>query len=182
MAITYPPVLLNHYLAEKVVQRLPNHFSSVFRFFPTSPIDINSVTEGFPEESTDVFAVYDRMFRYRKNSFPHIKNEQTVYYFYKNGSDPEALIETSQVVHDLLDREDESALELNDWIRSKIGSNNLITFGSGSLAREFKPVFFHNTKVFQLQESRDILSFSTVRNYTANKLIIDYQYHAVDYS
>ena len=182
MAISYPPVFINQYLAEKVTDSIPQRFSSAFRFFPTSPTDINALTEGFPEASNDVFAVYDRMFRFRRTPFPHIKSEQLLYYFYKTSSDPEALIETSQVVYDLLDREDESAQELNDWIRSKIDPDGLVRFGSGSLEREFKPVFFHNMKVYQLQETRDIINFATARTYAGNKLIIDYEYHVQDYS
>lgn len=181
-AISYPPVFINQYLAEVVPDTLPNRFSSSFRFFPTSPTDINALTEGFPEASADVFAVYDRMFKYRRSVFPHIKSEQLLYYFYKTSADPEALIETSQVVYDLLDREDESAQELNDWIRTKIGIDGLVTFGSGSLARKFKPVFFHNIKVYQLEETRDIINFGTARTYAGNKLILDYQYHVQDYN
>lgn len=182
MAISYPPVFINQYLAEKVVEEIPHRFSSIFRFFPTSPTDINALTENFPEESEDVFAVYDRMFRTRKSVFPHIKNEQLLYYFYKNQSDPEALIETSQVVHDLLDREDESAQGLNDWVRTKIGPDGLVTFGSGSLARQFKPVFFHSMRVYQLEETRDIMSYNTARTYAGNKIVVDYEYHTRDYS
>lgn len=182
-AISYPPVFINQYLAEKVVNDLPDRFSGgLFRFFPTSPTDINALTEGFPEASADVFAVYDRMFRFRRSVFPHIKSEQLLYYFYKTNADPEALIETSQKVQDLLDREDESAQEVNDWVRSKIGVDGLVTFGTGSLARQFKPVFFHRIKVYQLEETRDIIDFGTARTYAGNKLIVDYEYHVKDYS
>lgn len=178
--ISYPPVFINQYLAEKVTDQIPDRFSGAFRFFPTSPTDINALTEGFPEASNDVFAVYDRMFKYRRTVFPHIKSEQLLYYFYKVSSDPEALIETSQIAYDLLDREDESAEEINEWIKTKIGLNGLVTFGTGTLARDFKPVFFHNIKVYQLQETRDIINFGTARTYAGNKLIIDYQYHVQD--
>jgi hypothetical protein len=178
--IAYPPVLINQYLADVVTSRIPDRFSGAFRFFPTSPTDINALTEGFPEASSDVFAVYDRMFRFRRTPFPHIKSEQLLYYFYKVSSDPEGLIETSQVVYDLLDREDESAEDVNKWIRTKLDANGNVTFGSGNLARTFKPVYFHNIKVYQLQETRDIISFGTARTYAGNKLIIDYEYHVPD--
>lgn len=181
-AITYPPVFLNEYLSEKIVDKIPNRFSKSLRFFPTLPTDINSLTEGFPEASTDVFAVYDRMFKMRRGPFPHIKNEQVLYYFYKINSDPEALIETSQLVADLLDREDESAQEVNEWIASKVNpATGLVTFGTGSLARDFKPVYFHQIKIFQLEETRDIIDFGTARTFAGNKIIIDYRYHTKDY-
>lgn len=177
MAIVYPPVLINEYLSEKVLEVIPeSYFGNVVRFFPTLPTDINSITEGFPEASNDVFAVYDRMFKMRSGPFPHIKKEQVLYYFYKTNQNPEALFETVQVVADLLDREDESAEEINEWIDSKI-VNGLVTFGTGSLARSFKPVFFHSFKIFQLEETRDIIDFGTARTYAGNKVIIDYKYH-----
>jgi hypothetical protein len=180
-AITYPPVLINEYLVEKIGERLPNRFSSAMKFFPTLPTDINALTESFPEAANEVFAVYDRMFKMRRSPFPHIKSEQVLYYFYKMSGDPEALIETSQVVADLLDRGDESAEEINAWIASKVVGDT-ITFGTGSLAREFKPIFFHELKIFQLEETRDIIDFGTARTYAGNKIIIDYQYHTQDYS
>jgi hypothetical protein len=144
------------------------------------PTDIDALTEGFPEASQDVFAVYDRMFKMRRKPFPHIKSEQLLYYFYKMAGDPEALIETTQVVHDLLDRGDESAEEVNDWIASKV-VNGVLEFGTGSLARTFKPVRFHSFKIFQLEETRDIIDFGTARTYAGNKVIIDYEYHTKDY-
>lgn len=178
MAIAYPPVIINEYLAEKVPSIIPDSFFGAMRFFPTLPTDINSLTEDFPESSSDVFAVFDRMMKMRRTPFPHIKCEQLLYYFYKMSSDPEALIETTQVVQDLLDRGDESAEEINNWSRSKIDpATGFITFGTGSLARDFKPVYFHNIKIYQLQETRDIINFGTTRTYAGNKVIIDYDYH-----
>jgi hypothetical protein len=179
--ITYPPVIINEYLSEKIDERLSDRFAGPLRFFPTLPTDINAITEGSPEESADVFAVYDRMFKMRRSPFPHIKSEQLLYYFYKSSGDPEALIETSQVVSDLLDREDESAEEINQWIASK-AIGGVLTFGSGSLARDFKPVRFHSFKVYQLEETRDTVSFDTVHTYSTNKIIIEYKYHTQNYS
>ena len=174
--IAYPSVLINQYLAEKVVQYLPDCYDGPLRFFPASPTDVDTLTEAFPEESQDVFAIYDKLFKLRRKPFPHIKSEQTIYYFQKTNSNPEALFETVQIVHDLLDRGDESAQEINAWISSKtIGDT--ITFGTGSLARDFKPVFFHSMKVMQLEESRDINNFKTARTVMATKLIIEYDFH-----
>jgi hypothetical protein len=84
-------------------------------------------------------------------------------------------------VSDLLDREDESAEEINQWIASK-AIGGVLTFGSGSLARDFKPVRFHSFKVYQLEETRDTVSFDTVHTYSTNKIIIEYKYHTQNYS
>lgn len=181
MAITYPPIFINAYLADKVPAALgTGRFSKdTLRFFPTLPTDINSLTETFPDVANDVFAVYDRMFKMRRRAFPHIKDEQLLYYFYKMHGDPVDLIETSQIVQDLLDRGDESAQELNDWARIKQASSNPIVDDSGN---KYPLVFFHDIKIYQLEETRDIIDFGTARTFAGNKIIIDYCYHAEGYN
>ena len=37
--------------------------------------------------------------------------------------------------------------------------------------------YFHNFKVYQLEETRDIIDFGTARTYGGNKIIIDFEYH-----
>jgi len=171
MTISYPPIFINDYLQEKVREE----FSIGMPFFPTSPSTIEQLTEQFPE---GLFCVYDRMFKMRRKAFPHIKDEQLLYYFYKMSGDPELLIETTQKVQDLLDRGDESAQELNAWISSKV-ENGLypIKNSQGETIKEFLPVFFHDIKIYQLEETRDIIDFGTARTYAGNKIIIDYCYH-----
>lgn len=179
MAISYPPIFINAYLAEKVPSALgPGRFSrDTLRFFPTMPTDINSLTETFPEVANDVFAVYDRMFKMRRRAFPHIKDEQLLYYFYKMHGDAVDLIYTSQIVQDLLDRGDESAQDLNAWIQSKLVNGKFVVNGD-----EYLPVFFHDIKIYQLEETRDIIDFGTARTFAGNKIIIDYCYHTKGYS
>lgn len=179
-AISYAPILINEYISEKVTERLSEHFSESMKIFPSLPTDINSLSESFPAAASDVFASYDRMIKFRRTPFPHIKTEQVMYYLYKMNSDPEALIEATQVIADLLDRGDESAQELNSWVAGK-SVNGIITFGTGTLARNFKPVFFHETRIFQLEEARDVKTSYTTRSYMASKMIIDYKYHTKNY-
>jgi hypothetical protein len=65
----------------------------------------------------------------------------------------------------LLDRGDESAQELNSWTKDK-------TFDGMSCK-----FYFHDFKIYQLEEARDIVDFGTARTYAGNKIIIDYDYH-----
>jgi hypothetical protein len=175
MAMSYPPIFINKYLAEKVAEEFDGNFT--LPFFPTMPTDIDALTETFPL-SNGTFAVYDRMFKYRRTPFPHIKSEQLLYYFYKMQGDSELMIEVSQKAYDLLDREDESAQELNEWIRSlPRNPNGTISFGNDPT--EFNPVFFHKMKMYQLEETRDIVDFGTARTYAGNKIIVDYDYHQI---
>ena len=189
MAISYPPIFINAYLAEKVAAQFagtPTAFSrDTMRFFPTLPTDINSLTETFPDVANDVFAVYDRMFKMRRRAFPHIKDEQLLYYFYKMHGEHVPLIETSQVVQDLLDRGDESAQELNEWLQGKLNQDGLYVpnpIAEGGDGKEYLPVYFHDVKIYQLEETRDIIDFGTARTFAGNKIIIDYCYHTKGYS
>ena len=69
----------------------------------------------------------------------------------------------------VMDREDETAEEINEWCRLK-GS---IMVEGETIEPNFK---FINFKVFQLQETRDIVNFGTARTYAGNKIIIYYDY------
>jgi hypothetical protein len=196
-AIVHPPVLINAYLSSRVSNTLPYFDStSPFMFFPTSPTSIDELTETFPDAAASVFAVYDRMFRLRRDAFPHIKKEQLLYYFYKTAGGPQALIETIQIVYDLLDRGDESAQELNEWLaierrrqmaeESYSGVTTVTNAATGN-SEQFDSVkingtsflmpYFHDLKIFQLEEARDIIAFGTARTYAGNKLIVNYDYH-----
>jgi hypothetical protein len=200
MAIDYPPIFINNYLAEKVSELFEEELQAGqrfnIRFFPTSPTDIDALTQGFPSSENNVFAVYDRMFKMRRGPFPHIKCEQLLYYFYKMSGDPVALIKTSQLVQDLLDRGDESAQEINAWIKQKLAEtpgpivrvpnpefplnrskDKLIPTVQFSGENFFLP-FFHELKIYQLEETRDIIDFGTARTYAGNKIIIDYDWHS----
>ena len=191
MAINYRPVFINEYLSDKIPPSLPNRFSSTLMFFPTLPTNLEEMTETFPDAANDVFAVYDRMFKLRRTPFPYIKCEQLLYYFYKTSGDPVALIETSQRVQDLLDRGDDSAKDLNGWIADlwisqgrkdlpetdivtgRQVERDIVTF-SGT---DFYLPYFHEIRIFQLEETRDIVDFGTARTYAGNKIIIDYDWH-----
>jgi hypothetical protein len=261
MAIDYPPVFINNYLAEKIPASLSNYFASdLMKFFPTQPTSIDTFTEEFPESADEPFAVYDRMFRMRRKPFPYIRTEQVLYYFYKTSGGIDALIETVQLVQDLLDNGDDSATDLNAWILGKLSSSagtpvareavsvtrkerasNIVTLTTSSShgfsvgdsvvvsdvlgtmdgafevssvdssARQFSysrtgsdyldsPVsspgkvgiahdtikffdkdfflpYFHETKLYQLEESRDIIDFGSARTYAGNKMIIEYEWH-----
>jgi hypothetical protein len=182
MAVSYPPIFINDYLAEKILN--DSRFEVNIPFFPVAPSDIEQLTEFFPE---GMYAVYDRMFKMRRGPFPHIKSEQLLYYFYKMFGDPELLIETTQAVSDLLDRGDESAQDLNSWISSKLTINeageSVYSKSNGNAeVKEYLPVYFHDFKIFQLEETRDIIDFATARTYAGNKVIIDYRYHTKGYS
>jgi len=184
--IHHPPSIINAYLASKINPRfeldtqdlvlkdedgnevglIPGTIGTTY-FFPTLPTDIENLTTTFPQ-SNEVFAVYDRMFKMRRMPFPYIKCEQLLYYFYSVGEDANAkMVITQQQINDLLDGADDSAKALNRWAAANTDKWNA----------ESKPCFFHNFKIYQLEETRDIIDFGTARTYAGNKIIIDYDWH-----
>lgn len=183
MAISYPPIFINDYLKEKLSASFGNpNINFDIPFFPTSPSTIDQLTQGGfpPPNEAGLFGVYDRMFKMRRKAFPHIKDEQLLYYFYS--LDIEVMIDMSQIIADLLDRGDESAEDLNAWIKSKLNQNGLyVKNNGGNTTKEYLPVYFHELKIYQLEETRDIIDFGTARTYAGNKIIIDYCYHTKGY-
>jgi len=183
--IHHPPTIINKYLASKIDPNFELDMDSLTLsdpplqgtrtvgttyFFPTLPTQIDALTETFPD-SNEVFAVYDRMFKMRRMPFPYIKCEQLLYYFYAVGDNATTkMVITQQQISDLLDRGDDSAKDLNEWAAAN----------QGAWEDESKPCFFHNFKIYQLEETRDIVDFATARTYAGNKIIIDYDWHPLE--
>jgi hypothetical protein len=162
-----PVLWVNAYLQDKL-QDLG--FSTV-PFFPTTPSTLNDLTEFFPVGG--VMCTYDRMIRLRQNPFPHIKREQLLYYFYATAENSIInMVKVTEKVLRVMDRQDETGEEINEWCKQK---GSIIVEGE-TLTPSF---VFHGFKVYQLQETRDIINFGTARTYGGNKIIIEYDYHMV---
>lgn len=176
----YPPVFINNYLQQK----LGTEFGAV-PMFPTAPTDILAVTDGFSiddltEGTPGKFrfngqaAIFDRIMKMRRSPFPHIKSEELMYYFFALTEEASVnVIKMTQHIQYWLDREDESAQELNDWIKSQLNIDGKYVYQGET----FEPVFFHRVKIYQIQETRDIINFGTARSYAGNKIIVDYDWH-----
>lgn len=155
-----PILWINKYLESKI----PQITEVEVPFFPSLPGTINDLTQSFPPGG--VMATWDRLIKMRRSPFPHIKQEQAMYYFYFTADNPvENMIQVQEAVLRLMDRGDETAEEINEWAKGQ-------TFSG--LTNKF---YFHSFKVYQLEETRDIIDFGTARTYGGNKIIIDYSYH-----
>jgi hypothetical protein len=165
-----PVLWINKYLQSKIADSTGLDTP----FFPTLPSTINDLTQYFPTGGT--MATWDRLIKMNKKSFPHIKCEQIMYYFYANGENPiEKMVQIQEQVLRLMDRGNETAEEVNNWASNR--QVNLGTVQSPDLIDNM--FYFHDFKVYQLEESRDIIDFGTARTYGGNKIIIEYDYHAM---
>jgi hypothetical protein len=77
----------------------------------------------------------------------------------------------------LLDRADAAAEDLNRWTMKKQDGETPLLDLSVPLIRN---VYFHDIKVYQLEEVRDLTELSSLRGLTLNKFIIEYDYHTIN--
>ena len=165
-----PVLWINNYLKDK----LSDYGFGGVPFFPSTPSTIDDLTETFALAPNGIMSSYDRLFRMNRKSFPHIKSEQLLYYFYATQENVvENLVQVTEGVQRLMDRGDESAQEVNDWC-----SNRQINLGTEQSQNLIDNIFyFHTFKVYQLEETRDIIDFGTARTYGGNKIIVEFDYH-----
>jgi hypothetical protein len=160
-----PVLWINKYLQDQI-QILTNIETP---FFPSTPSIIDDLTGSFPEGG--VMATWDRLIKMNRKGFPHIKCEQLLYYFYATADNSvENMVQIQEAVLRLMDRFDETAEEVNNWC-----SNRQIRLDQNTVIDNM--FYFHNFKVYQLEETRDIIDFGTARTYGGNKIIIDFDYH-----
>jgi hypothetical protein len=179
-----PVLWINTYLQEKIpelvkqvggdqITDFTNSQGIGVPFFPSRPTSIDEITEQWVVIDdvrypyAGIMATWDRLIRMRRSPFPHIKQEQLLYYFYATQENvTEQMVQVQEAVLRLMDREDETAEEINKWAKSK-----------GQIDGMDCKFFFHKFRVYQLEEVRDIIDFGTARTYGGNKIIIDFEYH-----
>lgn len=134
-----PALWVNKYLQEKLF----NDTEIGIPFFPTKPSTIEDLTEQWITINDErvsyqgVVSVYDRLIRLRRSPFPHIKQEQMLYYFYATTENVTSqMVQIQEAVLRLMDREDETAEDVNKWAREK-GNIGGFTQSSISIASEF---------------------------------------------
>jgi hypothetical protein len=175
----YPPKYINAYLYAKLSEyeelNLPQITTyGLTPFFPRTPLDVSAIYNDLDVLDDGVLPLiftYDRMLRFRPNSFYVHKREQLFYIAYGSVAD---VLGAGQVIEGVLDREDAAAQDLNKWMYENqeiVGVPN---------------IFFRNIRVYQADESRDVieqemaLGGRTARPFYANKFIVEYDYHVKD--
>ena len=173
----FPPKFLNRYVAAQLAEfgiidsapetPLQAGFDPMVPAqFPTNIEDLYNDTIQIRQTQSPVLIVYDRMMRFRPTPFYRRKREQLIYFVYS--SDVAKLINTVRIITDSLDREDASAEDIN-----KHSKNNATTENPAN-------IYFHNTRVYQVDESRDVAELASARTLFVNKVIVEYDYHSTD--
>ena len=165
-----PPSVVHHYVVGQL-QRfgILSGTEQMVPIFPTSPTNIEDVFRNYiaaPGISDPLLIQYERLIRFRPSPFYVNKREQLVYYLYCTNLSK--ITDAHRIITDALDREDSAAHDINAWCSApdtKIDPYN---------------IYFHNVKVYQADETRDVLELASARTVYANKLIIEYDYHTID--
>ena len=173
----FPPRFLNKYVAAQlaefgIIDAEPENPQQagfdpmVPAQFPTNIEDLYNDTIKIRQTPSPLLIVYDRLMRFRPTPFYRHKREQLIYFIYS--SDVAKLMDSVRVITDALDREDASAQDVNLWLQ-----NNPITGVTTN-------VFFHNIRVYQADECRDVAELASARTLFVNKIIVEYDYHTKD--
>ena len=170
----FPPTFVNAFVNSELKEfgLMPTGPEPFQPFFPAQvPDSVEGIYNDIPfirNNPDTTVIIFDRLIRFRPTTFYRHKREQLIYFIYSPNLSK--LIDTTRVIIECLDREDAAAQDLNLWI-----SQNDVLDDNGDPIP--KNVFFHNIKVYQLDESRDILELSSARTLGLNKLVIEYDYH-----
>ena len=156
--LTLPVLTVNGYLWSVMKQLEPTFqkkYGNTIPFFPIS--DSASGTKSWENKP---YVIYDRMLKVTGSPFYPIKKEHILYGV--KGKEEETL-EWSMALQYILDRQDDSAQDINSWNSSQANPSN---------------VYFHYMRVFQTgaSVSRD---FSN-RPYYITEFIVEAEYHLTD--
>ena len=166
---SFPPIYINAYVVAQLQEfDILAGTEQMVPIFPTSPNNIENVFKnyiGAPGVEDPLLIQYERLIRFRPTPFYPRKREQLVYYLYSTNMTK--TIEAHRIITDALDREDASAQDVNEWVSK-----------NSDLFESTPNIFFHNSRVYQADETRDILELASAKTVYANKLIIEYDYHS----
>jgi len=180
--LPFPPIWINEYIKEEL-----NKYGFSVLTIPSSPNAIDDLTKNrvdipqqYDENGTalsvqwDIAIQYDRLLRFRRDAFYPMKCEQLLYYVY---SVPSKIIDAGIIISQLLDRSDAAAEDLNRWCMAKQNGNSPISDSAVPITHN---VYFHDIKVYQLEEVRDLTELAALRGLTLNKFVIEYDYHSIN--
>lgn len=171
LTVPYAPIWVKQFVVEELQKY--EGFETVIAV-PSSAVSIEDVLKNY-KTYPDLVIQYDKLFRFRTNKIYALKSEQTVLYLYGK---PEKVFQAEAIIHALLDRIDASAEDLNRWAMAKQnGANPMKDDNGNDLTHN---VYFHNTRVYQLEESRDLGERTSLRGISVTKMLVEYEYHTIN--
>lgn len=128
-----PPLAINGYLWDTMKTIDPtltktSRYGNKIPFFP-----IGDSTSGQKQWENKPYFIYDRVMRFSSEPF-YVKKRESFLYYLK--AKPVETLQWTAAFQLILDREDDSAKDINNWIRNNGGN-------------DVHPVFFHTLRVYQ---------------------------------
>ena len=163
----FPPIFINKYIIAQLKEF--GIVTGIEGIDPIVPVQATNLDDLFGEITVtgDAFLIaYDRLARYRPSTMYRHKREQLIYTIHS--SDDAQGFNIARIIAEALDREDAAAQDVNSWLvknPDKIPPLN---------------IFFHRFKVFQIDETRDLIELGSVKFNWRGKVIIEYDYHTKD--
>jgi hypothetical protein len=190
----FPGFIVNGYLENELKRfRIIEPAQTFSAFIPVMSSSIDDLYGEFltTDSSLPVYIAYDRLSRFRPSPFYRHKREQMVYTIH---GPLEKVYATARVIQAALDREDAAAQDVNLWSSKNLSKWYDLTLENDiyvpsdipriienpSRESTTQPIFFHNFKTFQMDESRDLLELAAVRGIYRNKIVVEYDYHTND--
>jgi hypothetical protein len=171
-----PTLAINGFLWETMQQINPNLGILYGDEMPFYPIGDSSAADE-PWDNKPYF-IYDRVFRFSSKPFYEHKRESTLYYLKAREVDS---LEWSAVLQAILDREDDAAMDINNWIRRQWQNLKDESDDPEKVTNPY-PFYFHNVRVYQSRSSSPssagkLREVSTVQPYYISEFMIDTHFH-----
>lgn len=140
---------------------------------PTNTEELYTNLLGTFSTGEPIMIMWDRLMRFRPNPLYTHKREQLLLFIYT--SEFQKLMGANIIISQALDREDAAAQDVNKWL---IENHEALEAADPDLGK--LNIFFRNFKVYQADETRDVVELASARTLYVNKLIIEYDYHVVE--
>jgi hypothetical protein len=172
----YPPFFINGYIKDQLTSFDIIQSSEVTPILPVTPEDSATIYQQLLTTSNTpnpLLIQYDRLLRFRPSPFYRRKREQLVYTFICSSLEKQN--NAMAMTIEALDRQDAAAQDINAWA----AANTL--FDDDGQTPIPKNVYFHNFRVYQVDESRDLIELASVNmSLVRGKIIIEFDYHTTD--
>jgi hypothetical protein len=174
--VKIPSLAVNGFLWDTMKELNPELSSAYGDIIPFYPIGDSAAGDG-PWDNKPYF-IYDRVFRFSSKPFYEHKRESTLYYLKATEIDS---LEWSAVLQIILDREDDAAIDINNWIRRQWKNLKDESNDPENVENPY-PFYFHNVRVYQSRSSTPsspgkLREASTVQPYYITEFMIDTHLH-----
>lgn len=156
-AFPLPAVYINKYLwdsMKSIDSSLASEYGNVVPFFPLA--DSRGGDAGWGDKP---YVVYDQLMKFRAKPL-HTTHKVQLMYFVRGGA-VDVLSWTNAIGH-ILDRQDDSAKDINHYVATTDPDAG---------------IYFHHTKVFQIDASNEERMDLAVRQYYTASMVVECQYH-----